>query len=41
MVPAAGEDKQLQKYNYEHFCLKHFLDEICRTYKGTGVRLVY
>jgi cytochrome oxidase Cu insertion factor (SCO1/SenC/PrrC family) len=34
----APDDKQLKKYNYEHFWLKHFLADIGRTFKGAGVR---
>lgn len=36
--PAGTDDKQVQKYNYEHFWLKHFLADIGRTIKGAGVR---
>ena len=39
MTAATGADgKQLQKYNYEHFWLKHFAADIGRTFKGAGVR---
>ncbi|MDP8976747.1 MAG: hypothetical protein M3N28_10380 [Actinomycetota bacterium] len=36
--PAGTDDKNLRKYNYEHFWLKHFLADIGRTVKGAGVR---
>lgn len=37
-APAGTDEKQLRKYNYEHFWLKHFLADIGRTVKGAGVR---
>ena len=37
-APTADGDKQLRKYNYEHFWLKHFLADIGRTFVGAGVR---
>ncbi len=37
-APTAAQEKQLRKYNYEHFWLKHFLADIGRTFKGAGVR---
>ncbi len=30
--------KQLSRYNYEHFWLRHFLADIGRTFQGAGVR---
>ncbi|CAA9221288.1 MAG: hypothetical protein AVDCRST_MAG76-719 [uncultured Acidimicrobiales bacterium] len=36
-APPAAQEKQLRKYNYEHFWLKHFLADIGRTFKGAGV----
>lgn len=30
--------RQLRRYNYEHFWLKHFLADMGRTLRGAGVR---
>ncbi len=38
MAETDAAAKQLRKYNYEHFWLKHFLADIWRTIKGAGVR---
>ncbi len=36
-APTGSDDKQLEKYNYEHFWLKHFVADMGRTIKGAGV----
>ncbi len=37
-APTRTDEKWLEKYNYEHFWLKHFLADMGRTIKGAGVR---
>jgi len=32
------DNRQLRKYNYEHFWLKHLLADLWRTVRGEGVQ---
>jgi len=32
------DNRQLRKYNYEHFWLKHFLTDLVNSAKGAGLR---
>ncbi len=34
---APSDPRELQRYNYEHFWLKHLLADLWRTAKGEGV----
>ena len=34
---AQSDPRELQRYNYEHFWLKHLLADLWRTAKGEGV----
>jgi hypothetical protein len=33
-----GSERQLQRYNYEHFRLKHLLADLLKTVRGEGIR---
>ena len=35
---AASDPRELRRYNYEHFWLKHLLADLWRTARGEGVR---
>lgn len=35
---ATSDHRELQRYNYEHFWLKHLLADLWRTAKGEGVQ---